>query len=101
MPLDIGQPFKLNADPVGVCAFILDQASGCHPDLFFVLYTPNHLVLIAKEAAREGSILSLSDRLGLVGDAMALSKAGLAKVLWRGENKSFAPRLVVTKRLKL
>jgi aminopeptidase 2 len=50
---------------------------------------------MAKEAAREGSVLSLDDRLGLLNDAMALSKAGLAKLsgaltlidLWRGEKE--------------
>ena len=60
-----------------------------------VLYTPERLVLIAKEAAREGSVFSLNDRLGLMNDAMALSKAGLAKLssaltmidLWREETE--------------
>jgi len=47
-----------------------------------VLYTPERLTKIAKEAAKpEGeSIFSLNDRIGLVHDAMALSKAGLAKL---------------------
>ena len=60
-----------------------------------MLYTPDRLALIAKEAAKEGSIFSLEDRLGLITDAMALSRAGLAKVtsaltlidLWRGEKE--------------
>ena len=42
-----------------------------------VLYTPERLEKIAEEAVKENSSLSLNDRLGLVHDAMALSKAGL------------------------
>lgn len=47
-----------------------------------VLYTPERLTEIAKEAAKPKgeSIFSLNDRIGLVHDAMALSKAGLAKL---------------------
>ena len=60
-----------------------------------VSYTPDRLLLIAKDAAREGSALSLNDRLGLLSDTMALSKAGMAKLssaltlidLWRGEKE--------------
>ncbi|KAF8797340.1 zincin, partial [Phlegmacium glaucopus] len=78
--LDTSQPFKLNAGTTGV---------------YRVLYTPDRLVIIAKEAAREGSVLSLDDRLGLLNDTMALSKAGLAKLssaltlidLWREEKE--------------
>jgi aminopeptidase 2 len=60
-----------------------------------VLYTPERLASIATEAAKDKSIFSLDDRLGLVHDAFALSKAGLAKVssaltlvdLWKNEKE--------------
>lgn len=47
-----------------------------------VLYTPEHVGKIAVEAAKPAgaSAFSLDDRIGLVHDAMALSKAGLAKL---------------------
>ena len=107
--LDTDQPFKLNANTASVCASISNQTSCSHFDPFLdrVLYTPERLVLIAKEAAREGSVFSLNDRLGLMSDTMALSKAGLAKLssaltmidLWRGETEctSSTPCLVVAK----
>jgi len=40
------------------------------------LYTPDRLAAIAREAAKENAIFSLSDRIGLVHDAFALAKAG-------------------------
>jgi len=60
-----------------------------------VLYTPERLTSIAAEAAKQDSIFSLDDRLGLVHDAFALAKAGLAKVssaltlvdLWTNEKE--------------
>lgn len=60
-----------------------------------VLYTPERLAMIAAEAAKENSVFSLEDRMGLVLDAMALSTAGLAKVssaltlvdLWKTEKE--------------
>ncbi|KNZ75425.1 Aminopeptidase 2, mitochondrial [Termitomyces sp. J132] len=63
--LDTSKPFKLNAGTVGV---------------YRVLYTPERLSKIAEEASKENGIFSLNDRVGLVHDAMALSKAGLAKL---------------------
>jgi hypothetical protein len=46
-----------------------------------VLYTPERLAKIADEAAKkDGSAFGLNDRLGLVYDALALSKAGFAEV---------------------
>ncbi len=45
-----------------------------------VLYEPERLAKIAEEAARDNSVFTLNDRLGLVYDSLALSKAGLAKV---------------------
>ena len=45
-----------------------------------VLYTPERLAKIAAEAAKEDSVFSLNDRIGLVFDSLALSKAGLAKL---------------------
>ena len=66
------------------------------------MYTPERLSAIATEAAKENSIFSLDDRLGLVHDAFALSKAGLAKVssaltlvdLWKNEQEREAFFLV-------
>lgn len=43
-----------------------------------VLYTPERLAKIAHEAAKPKSCFSVDDRMGLVYDAFALSKAGLA-----------------------
>ncbi|KAF8892603.1 leucyl aminopeptidase [Infundibulicybe gibba] len=63
--LDTSKPFKLNAGTVGV---------------YRVLYTPDRLAKIASEAAKENSNFALTDRIGLVQDSMALSKAGLAKL---------------------
>lgn len=45
-----------------------------------VLYEPERLTKIAKEAAKDSSVFSLNDRLGLVYDSIALSKAGLAQI---------------------
>ncbi|TFK74328.1 leucyl aminopeptidase [Pluteus cervinus] len=61
--IDTTKPFKLNAGTNGV---------------YRVLYTPERLKKIAEEAAKENSIFTLDDRLGLVHDSLALSRAGLA-----------------------
>lgn len=45
-----------------------------------MLYEPERLAKIAEEAAKVKSVFTLNDRLGLVYDSVALSKAGLAKV---------------------
>ncbi|KII88967.1 hypothetical protein PLICRDRAFT_109758 [Plicaturopsis crispa FD-325 SS-3] len=63
--LDKSKPFKLNAGTSGV---------------YRVLYSPERLASIAEEASKGESIFSLNDRIGLVHDAMALAKAGFAKV---------------------
>ncbi|KAK0503051.1 leucyl aminopeptidase [Armillaria luteobubalina] len=63
--LDTSKPFKLNAGTAGV---------------YRVLYTPERLSKIADEAAQVDSPFSVDDRMGLVYDAMALSKAGLSKL---------------------
>ncbi|KAF9533367.1 hypothetical protein CPB83DRAFT_845145 [Crepidotus variabilis] len=76
--LDTSKPFKLNAGTSGV---------------YRVLYTPERLATIAAESAEDHSIFSLDDRVGLVHDAFALAKAGLAKIssaltlvdLWKNE----------------
>ncbi|PPQ87694.1 hypothetical protein CVT25_011461 [Psilocybe cyanescens] len=65
IPLDTSKPFKLNAATNGV---------------YRVLYTPERLALIAAEAAKADTIFSLEDRMGLVYDTMALSKAGFANI---------------------
>lgn len=45
-----------------------------------VLYTPERLAKIAAEATKENSSFSFRDRVGLVFDVMALSKAGYSKL---------------------
>ncbi|KAL0947133.1 hypothetical protein HGRIS_013264 [Hohenbuehelia grisea] len=63
--VDTSKPLKLNAGTTGV---------------YRVLYTPERLASIAAEAAKDNSPISLDDRIGLVHDAMALSRAGFAKL---------------------
>lgn len=65
IPLDVTRPFKLNAGTVG---------------FYRVLYTPERLLKIAKEAVKTPSPFSVEDRMGLVYDAMVLSKAGYSEV---------------------
>ncbi|KAF9821576.1 hypothetical protein IEO21_00422 [Rhodonia placenta] len=65
IPLDVTRPFKLNAGTVS---------------FYRVLYTPERLLKIAKEAVKTPSPFSVEDRMGLVYDAMALSKAGYSEV---------------------
>ncbi|KAI0051304.1 leucyl aminopeptidase [Auriscalpium vulgare] len=62
--VDLSKPFKLNGNTNGV---------------FRVLYTPERLAAIGAEAAKPDSVFSLNDRIGLVHDALALSKAGYQK----------------------
>ncbi|KAL1709873.1 hypothetical protein EV121DRAFT_252475 [Schizophyllum commune] len=64
-PLDTSKPFKLNAGTAGV---------------YHVLYTPERLAAIGQEAAKVDSLFTLDDRMGLVFDAFATSKAGLSKL---------------------
>ena len=45
-----------------------------------MLYSDERFVAIAKEAAKGDAVFSLNDRIGLVHDIMALSKAGFCKV---------------------
>ncbi|KAI0730373.1 peptidase family M1-domain-containing protein [Fomitopsis betulina] len=63
--LDVNKPWKLNAGTVSFCR---------------VLYSQERLVKIGLEAAKKHSALSIEDRIGLVDDAFALSKAGYADV---------------------
>ncbi|PFH47257.1 hypothetical protein AMATHDRAFT_198286 [Amanita thiersii Skay4041] len=65
IPLDTSKPFKLNANTTGV---------------YRVLYAPEILEKIRHEMIKENSCFSLNDKLGLINDSMALSKAGLAKL---------------------
>ncbi|KAI0811123.1 leucyl aminopeptidase [Irpex lacteus] len=65
IPLDTSKPFKLNAGATGV---------------YRVLYAPERLVTIAKEAVKEDSVFSIEDRIGLVYDAVALARAGYLDV---------------------
>ncbi|KAF7304688.1 Aminopeptidase [Mycena kentingensis (nom. inval.)] len=62
--LDTSKDFKLNSGTVGV---------------YRVLYTPERLAKIAAAAATTDSVFTLEDRMGILYDVMALSKAGLAK----------------------
>lgn len=45
-----------------------------------VLYSPDRLVKIGQEAAKTYSVFAIEDRIGLVDDAFALSKAGYSDV---------------------
>ncbi|KAH9921041.1 leucyl aminopeptidase [Fomitopsis serialis] len=63
--LDASKPWKLNAGTVTLCR---------------VLYSPERLVKIGREAAKASSPFSIEDRIGLVDDAFALSKAGYSDV---------------------
>ncbi|KAK7463560.1 Aminopeptidase 2 mitochondrial [Stygiomarasmius scandens] len=63
--LDTSKPFKINAGTNGV---------------YRVLYTSDRLSKIAAEVAKPNSVFSLEDRMGLINDSMALSKAALTKL---------------------
>lgn len=52
----------------------------CSCPLGRVLYPQERLVKIGQEAAKKHSALSIEDRIGLVDDAFALSKAGYSDV---------------------
>ncbi|KAI9056855.1 leucyl aminopeptidase [Trametes sanguinea] len=65
IPLDTSKPFKLNADTTGFYA---------------VQYSADRLAKLGQQAAAPDSPFSLSDRIGLVSDALALSKAGYTSV---------------------
>jgi aminopeptidase 2 len=45
-----------------------------------VRYEDTHLSKIATEVAKPDSVFSVEDRMGLINDALALSKAGLLKL---------------------
>ncbi|KDQ20056.1 hypothetical protein BOTBODRAFT_62421 [Botryobasidium botryosum FD-172 SS1] len=64
IPLDPSRPFKLNAGTASV---------------FRVAYSPERLVKLGDEAARENSAFSTEDRMGLVSDAFELAKSGVSK----------------------
>ncbi|RPD63715.1 hypothetical protein L227DRAFT_496652 [Lentinus tigrinus ALCF2SS1-6] len=61
IPLDTSKPFKLNSDTTGFYA---------------VKYSAERLAKLGKQATSPNSPFSLSDRIGLVWDAFALTKAG-------------------------
>ncbi|KAK1218706.1 Aminopeptidase 2 mitochondrial [Marasmius sp. AFHP31] len=63
--LDTSKPFKLNAGTNGV---------------FRVVYSEERYKKIAGELAKPDSPFSLEDRLGLISDSLALSKAALLKL---------------------
>ncbi|KAI8998978.1 leucyl aminopeptidase [Trametes punicea] len=65
IPLDTNKPFKLNADTTGFYA---------------VQYSADRLAKLGQQAATTDSPFSLSDRIGLVSDAFALSKASYTSV---------------------
>ncbi|KAJ4488175.1 leucyl aminopeptidase [Lentinula aciculospora] len=64
-PLDTSKPYKLNAGTNGV---------------YRVLYEDAHLSKIAAEVAKPASVFAVEDRMGLVNDVLALSKAALMKL---------------------
>ncbi|KIO32559.1 hypothetical protein M407DRAFT_4505 [Tulasnella calospora MUT 4182] len=64
IPSDTSKPFKLNAQTTGV---------------YRVAYTPERLKKIGEEAAKENSVFSLEDRMGLISDALILAKAGISQ----------------------
>ncbi|KAF5367551.1 hypothetical protein D9758_003664 [Tetrapyrgos nigripes] len=64
-PLDTSKPFKVNAGTNGV---------------YRVLYTSERLSKIAAEVAKSDSCFALEDKMGLINDSMALSKAALMKL---------------------
>ncbi|KAJ4001405.1 leucyl aminopeptidase [Lentinula boryana] len=63
--LDSSKIYKLNAGTNGV---------------YRVLYEDAHLSKIAAEVAKPNSVFAIEDRMGLVNDALALSKAALMKL---------------------
>ncbi|KAI0806986.1 peptidase family M1-domain-containing protein [Fomes fomentarius] len=63
--LDTTKPFKLNADTTGFYA---------------TRYSAERLAKLGQQVAAKDSPFSLADRMGLVGDALALSKAGYTPV---------------------
>ncbi|KAI0831781.1 leucyl aminopeptidase [Trametes gibbosa] len=65
IPIDISKPFKLNADTTGFYA---------------VQYSAERLAKLGQQAVAPNSPFTLSDRIGLVCDALALSRAGYATV---------------------
>jgi aminopeptidase 2 len=94
--LDTSTTFKLNAGTVGVCGYLIfTHVYVYNYHLDRVLYSPERLAKIAAEASKENSIFTLDDRMGILYDTMALSKAGLAKLsdtltvidLWSAEKE--------------
>ncbi|KAL1741717.1 hypothetical protein HDZ31DRAFT_44813 [Schizophyllum fasciatum] len=61
--IDTNRPYKLNAGTTGV---------------YHVVYTPKRFAGLVHEAAKEDSLFTLDDRMGLVHDAFATARAGLA-----------------------
>ncbi|KAI0637348.1 leucyl aminopeptidase [Trametes polyzona] len=89
IPLDTSKPFKLNADTTGFYA---------------VKYSADRLAKLGQQAAAPNSPFTLSDRIGLVCDALALSRAGYTTVsstlelvsLLRDEKESFVWDAIAT-----
>ncbi|KAL1947448.1 hypothetical protein VTO73DRAFT_14409 [Trametes versicolor] len=65
IPLDTSKPFKLNADTTGFYA---------------VQYSPDRLTKLGQQAAAPNSPFTLSDRIGIVCDSLALARAGYSTV---------------------
>lgn len=77
IPLDTSKPYKFNAGTVSVCE--RDPCVLFPPCLIIavrVLYSPERLVAIAKEATKENYVVSTEDCTGLAYDALALAKTG-------------------------
>jgi aminopeptidase 2 len=80
-PVDTSKPFKLNSGTTGFCESIGSSSLSLQLIVLDrVLYTPERLSKIAVESAKHNSIFSFDDRIGIVLDAMALSRSGHARV---------------------
>jgi len=82
LAIDTSKPFKLNAGTYGVCESIFFSWWRLYSWMITdrVLYSDERFAAIANEAAKGDAVFSLNDRIGLVHDIMALSKAGFCKV---------------------
>lgn len=63
-PVDTSKPYKLNAGTSGV---------------YRVLYPPERVKLLGRQAADPNSPFAVTDRMGLISDVMVLAKSGLCR----------------------
>ncbi|PVG02822.1 putative AAP1-alanine/arginine aminopeptidase [Serendipita vermifera] len=62
-PVDTSRPYKLNSGTSGV---------------YRVLYQPERVKLLGRQAYQQNTPFNVTDRIGLVSDAMVLAKSGMA-----------------------